>query len=124
MLQRRDEARPHDETVRAAGVDGGEGRARRVVGWGHVALFGCGSVSALNSRRATVAIAPALSGPAGGAAVAGVALVAELPPGLSLATRYTAGVALRAPHPQAARELVKLLAGEATADHRRRAGFV
>lgn len=57
-------------------------------------------------------------------AVAGVALVAELPPGLSLATRYTAGVALRAPHPQAARELVKLLAGEATADHRRRAGFV
>ncbi|WP_376987787.1 molybdate ABC transporter substrate-binding protein [Bosea sp. R86505] len=57
-------------------------------------------------------------------AVAGVALVAELPPGLSLATRYTAGVVARATHPAQARELVKLLTGDATADQRRRAGFV
>ncbi|HEV2556196.1 MAG TPA: substrate-binding domain-containing protein [Bosea sp. (in: a-proteobacteria)] len=57
-------------------------------------------------------------------AVAGVALVAELPPGLSLATRYTAAVVARASHPAQARELVKLLTGEATADQRRRAGFV
>ncbi|OYW60205.1 MAG: hypothetical protein B7Z40_20385 [Bosea sp. 12-68-7] len=71
-----------------------------------------------------MAIAAAHSGPAGGAAVAGVALVAELPPGLSLATRDTAGVALRASHPQAARERVKLLTGEATAYDRRRPGFV
>jgi hypothetical protein len=57
-------------------------------------------------------------------AVSGVALVAELPPGLSLATRYTAGVVARATHPAQARELVKLLTGEATADQRQRAGFV
>ncbi len=115
---------PEAAAIGAAGVGGGEDRAHRAVGSGHIVLLGCRSVSALNSRVATVAIAPAHPGSADGAAIAGVVLVAELPPGLSLATRCTAGVALRAPHPQAARELVKLLAGEATADDRRRAGFV
>ncbi|MDP3254582.1 MAG: substrate-binding domain-containing protein [Bosea sp. (in: a-proteobacteria)] len=57
-------------------------------------------------------------------AVAGVALVAELPPGLSLATRYTAGVTTRASKSVPAQDLVKLLTSDATADHRRRTGFV
>lgn len=53
----------------------------------------------------------------------GVTLVAPLPPGSELATTYTAAVASGAEHPQEARRLVALLAGEEAREARRAAGF-
>jgi molybdate transport system substrate-binding protein len=57
-------------------------------------------------------------------ATAGAALVAVLPQGLDLSTRYTAGVVAGSPNQAKARDMVTLLASEARLDARRRAGFV
>ena len=56
-------------------------------------------------------------------AVPGVALAGPLPPGLDLATTYTAAVLTTARHPDAARDLAHRLAAAEGADARRRAGF-
>jgi molybdate transport system substrate-binding protein len=57
-------------------------------------------------------------------ATAGAALVATLPQGLDLSTRYTAGVVSGSPNQAMARDLVRLLSCEEKQDARRRAGFV
>lgn len=57
-------------------------------------------------------------------ATAGAALVAVLPQGLDLSTRYTAAVVAHSPNQAKARDLVKLLTSEEGQDARRRAGFV
>jgi molybdate transport system substrate-binding protein len=56
-------------------------------------------------------------------ATPGVSLIAPLPEPLGLATVYTAAVCRRAALPEAARALAALLAGDAAAEARRRAGF-
>jgi molybdate transport system substrate-binding protein len=56
-------------------------------------------------------------------ATPGVTLVAPLPDPLGLVTRYTAGVCTRASQPAAARALAALLAGSASSEARRLAGF-
>jgi molybdate transport system substrate-binding protein len=54
----------------------------------------------------------------------GVELVAPLPDGYGLRTVYTAAVATRSQHPEAARALLALLSGEESAAARRRCGFL
>ena len=56
-------------------------------------------------------------------AVPGVVLAGPLPPGLDLATTYTAAVLAAARHPEAARDLARRLGSAEAAETRRRAGF-
>jgi molybdate transport system substrate-binding protein len=56
-------------------------------------------------------------------AVAGVTLAGPLPPGLDLATTYTAAPLAAARHPEAARDLARRLGGTDAAEARRRVGF-
>lgn len=56
-------------------------------------------------------------------ATAGAALVAELPRGFDLTTRYTAGVVARSAKPDDAMALIALLTGPDAAAERRRCGF-
>ena len=53
----------------------------------------------------------------------GIRLIAPLPKGCDLATTYTAGVVARSPSKDAARALIKLLAGPDTAEVRASCGF-
>ena len=53
----------------------------------------------------------------------GLVLVGPLPPGYELSTVYAAAVSTAAQAPEAARALVALLTGEASAALRRRSGF-
>jgi molybdate transport system substrate-binding protein len=53
----------------------------------------------------------------------GIALSGALPPGCELVTMYTAGVTMRAAHPQEAAALIALLTGADRKDLRQRAGF-
>jgi len=53
----------------------------------------------------------------------GIALSGSLPPGCELVTMYTAGVTIRAAHPQEAAALIALLTGADRKDLRQRAGF-
>jgi molybdate transport system substrate-binding protein len=53
----------------------------------------------------------------------GVALVGPLPEGHELATVYTAAVCAKSSAPEVARALIALLTDDASAEHRRRAGF-
>lgn len=57
-------------------------------------------------------------------AVVGVTLVAVLPKGFDLSTRYTAAVVAASSHQDKARELVTLLTSEDQSEARQRAGFV
>jgi molybdate transport system substrate-binding protein len=53
----------------------------------------------------------------------GVTLVGSLPPGLGLATVYTAGLCANARRPDEARALISLLRDDSTRHNRERAGF-
>lgn len=54
----------------------------------------------------------------------GVQLVADLPKAFELATVYTAAVCTRAIHPEAAGDLIAVLAGDSQADLRAQMGFL
>jgi molybdate transport system substrate-binding protein len=53
----------------------------------------------------------------------GVELIGPLPPSLGLSTVYTAAICTRASQPEAARQLIDLLAGNAAASLRSQGGF-
>jgi len=54
----------------------------------------------------------------------GVSLSGSLPPGCELATMYTAGITVAAPHPRQAQDLIDLLVGAGQREQRKRAGFI
>jgi molybdate transport system substrate-binding protein len=83
-----------------------------------------------NGNAAMAALAAHAGGPAIGCtqvteiiATPGVTLAALLPHELELATVYTASVTRRATHPDAARRLAEMLAGDAAEALRERLGF-